>query len=187
MRRLSNTVGFDDAPFHRRQSGRVAVVGAVFAATRFDGVLLGSVERDGEDATEVFATLLRRSRFYEHVQVVLLQGVTFAGFNVVDVPALGAELRRPILVVARRQPNWAKLRQALCEKLPRGWAKWKQLERLGPMEPVGGVYVQRWNLSLDEAKQLIARTTLWGRLPEPLRVAHLIAGALARGESRGGA
>ncbi len=187
MRRLSNTVGFDDAPFHRRQTGRVAVVGAVFASTRFDGVLLGSVERDGDDATEVFAALLRRSRFYEHVQVVLLQGVTFAGFNVVDVPTLGSELRRPVLVVARRQPHWSKLRQALCQKVPRGSEKWKQLERLGPMEPVSGVYVQRWNLSLDEARQLLERTTLWGRLPEPLRVAHLIAGALSRGESRGGA
>lgn len=187
VRRLSNTVGFDDAPFQRRQAGRVAVVGAVFASTRFDGVLLGSVERDGDDATEVFATLLRRSRFYEHVQVVLLQGVTFAGFNIVDVPALAAELRRPVLVVARRQPNWTKLQQALCEKVRHGVAKWKQLERLGPMEAVGGVYVQRWNLSLDEARDVIQRTTIWGRLPEPLRVAHLIAGALSRGESRGGA
>ncbi|MCX8071893.1 MAG: DUF99 family protein [Candidatus Binatia bacterium] len=187
MRRLSNTVGFDDAPFHRRQAGRVPVVGAVFASTRLDGVLLGSVERDGDDATDVFGRLVRESRFYEHIQVVLLQGVTFAGFNVVDVPTLSSELHRPVLVVARRQPNWDKLRRALWEKVPQGRGKWQCLERLGPMEPLAGVYVQRWNLSLDEAQQLLARTTLWGRLPEPLRVAHLIAGALGRGESRGGA
>lgn len=187
MPRLSNTVGFDDAPFPRRHRGRVPVVGAVFASTRFDGVLLGSVERDGDDATAVFARLVRHSRFYEHVQVVFLQGITFGGFNVVDVPALSAQLRRPVLVVARRQPNWEKLRQALCEKIAGGAAKWRVLEQLGPMEPVAGVYVQRCGLSLEDARSIIQRTALWGRLPEPLRVAHLIAGAIARGESRGGA
>lgn len=55
------------------------------------------------------------------------------------------------------------------------------------MEPIAGVYVQRWNVSPEEARLLLERTAIWGRLPEPLRVAHLVAGALARGASRGGA
>jgi hypothetical protein len=187
IRRLSNSVGFDDAPFYRRQHGRVPVVGAVYAATRLDGILLDSVERDGDDATAVFAKLVRDSRFYQHIQVVLLQGVTFAGFNVVDVPRLAQETRRPVLVVARRQPNWEKLRRALLEAVPDGVVKWKRIEGLGPMEPIAGVYVQRWNVSPEEARLLLERTAIWGRLPEPLRVAHLVAGALARGASRGGA
>lgn len=53
------------------------------------------------------------------------------------------------------------------------------------MEPVGGVWVQRAGLSLDEAAALLAATTTQGRIPEPLRVAHLVAGGVGRGESRG--
>jgi endonuclease V-like protein UPF0215 family len=35
------------------------------------------------------------------------------------------------------------------------------------------------------ARKLIASTTLHGQVPEPLRLAHLIAGGVAWGHSRG--
>jgi len=59
------------------------------------------------------------------------------------------------------------------------------IEQAGPMEPVRGVYVQRAGLSLAEARDLLAATTLHGNLPEPMRLAHLIAGGIVTGKSRG--
>jgi hypothetical protein len=53
------------------------------------------------------------------------------------------------------------------------------------MEPAGPVYVQRVGLSLDQAAAVVKRLAIEGSLPEPLRVAHLIAGAIAEGQSRG--
>ena len=53
------------------------------------------------------------------------------------------------------------------------------------MEPVGGVYVQRAGLTLSEAGKMIERLAIGGRIPEPLRVAHLIAGGVREGESKG--
>jgi len=40
-------------------------------------------------------------------------------------------------------------------------------------------------LALDEARYLLKATTLHGNLPEPLRLAHLIAGGVVTGKSRG--
>ncbi|MGE5233004.1 MAG: DUF99 family protein, partial [Acidobacteriota bacterium] len=40
-------------------------------------------------------------------------------------------------------------------------------------------------LTAEEARRVIERLQIHGREPEPLRVAHLVAGALTRGESRG--
>ncbi|HEY5539301.1 MAG TPA: DUF99 family protein, partial [Thermoplasmata archaeon] len=37
----------------------------------------------------------------------------------------------------------------------------------------------------DELRSAIRRCTVRGALPEPLRIAHLIATALVRGESKG--
>lgn len=51
--------------------------------------------------------------------------------------------------------------------------------------PRRGVMVQRVGLDRDAAARFLATTTLHGALPEPLRVAHLIAGGLATGTSRG--
>ena len=184
-RRLTNVVGFDDGPFDRSRSGaRVLLVGAVCARTRLDGVIAGEVRKDGTDATARVAALVRGSQFDGHVRAVLLNGIAFGGFNVVDVQALAETLARPVLVVARRAPRLALIRDALA-RLPGGAAKWRLIERAGPMEPLGGVFVQRAGLSPREALQLLAATTLHGNIPEPLRLAHLIAGGITTGKSRG--
>jgi endonuclease V-like protein UPF0215 family len=184
-RLLTNVVGFDDGPFDRgRRGARVLLVGAVCARTRLDGVISGTVRKDGADATARVAELVRGSQFDRHVRAVLLNGIAFGGFNVVDIHALAAALERPVLVVARRAPRLHLIRSALA-RMPGGAARWRLIERAGAMEPLGGVFVQRVGLSPREAEQLLAATTLHGNLPEPLRLAHLIAGGITTGKSRG--
>jgi endonuclease V-like protein UPF0215 family len=184
-RRFSHTVGFDDAPFARGHRGDVAVVGAVFAAGRLEGVLCGKVRKDGANATRVLAGLVAGSRFAGQLQLVLLQGIALAGFNVVDARALAAATGLPVLVVARRQPRLDLVRRALLGRVRGGERKWRSIERLGPMEALAGVWVQRVGLTGAEAERVIRRLAVHSHLPEPLRTAHLIAGALGRGESRG--
>jgi endonuclease V-like protein UPF0215 family len=183
-KRISHVIGFDDAPFERAHRGNVLIVGAVFAGTRLEGVLSGKVRRDGVNATRVLIDLVRQSRFGAHAQAILLQGIAFAGFNVVDVHAVHDMLKIPVLVVARRAPNLAAIRAALLHKVPGGRRKWALIEQLGPMEAVQGVYVQRAGITLDKAADLIRRLALHSTLPEPLRTAHLIAGGVTQGESR---
>jgi hypothetical protein len=184
VKRYSHVIGFDDAPFERAHRGDVMIVGAVFAGTRLEGVLSGKVRRDGANATRVLIDLVRQSRFGAHVQAILLQGVAFAGFNVVDVPSVHATLKIPVLVVARRAPNLTAIRSALLHKVPGGRRKWALIEKLGRMEAVQGVYVQRAGITLDQAADLIRRLAQHSTLPEPLRTAHLIAGGVTQGESR---
>lgn len=186
-RPFAHTVGFDDAPFDRNgpDGGPVRVVGAVFAGERLDGVVSGTVARDGSDATAELIRLVTTSRFYPQLRLIFLQGVAFAGFNVVDPVLLHHALGIPVLVVARRRPDRDRIRQALLTRIPGGARKWAVLERLGPMEPRGGVWVQRAGLSPSDAEAALAAWTLHGKIPEPLRVAHLIAGGIGDGHSRG--
>lgn len=184
MRRLSNAIGFDDAPFDRAHRGDVLVVGAVYAAERLEGVLSTRVRRDGANATQRLADVVRRSRFRPHLQLVMLQGIAFAGFNVVDLESLHAVTGVPVLVVVRRRPNLQKIRRALLENVAGGARKIGLIERAGPVEPAAGVFVQRAGLSLPEAEAAIRLHARYGNLPEPLRTAHLIAGGIATGESR---
>lgn len=183
-RRLSHVIGFDDTPFDRAHRGDVLVVGAVYAGLRLEGVLSGKVRRDGVNSTRALIDTIARSRFRAHLQAVLLQGIAFAGFNVVDLHALHAALQVPVIAVARRQPDFAAIRRALLHRVPGGRRKWALIERLGPMEPAAGVYVQRVGISLDRTAELIRRLAVHSVLPEPLRTAHLIAGGVTEGESR---
>ena len=185
MRGFANVIGFDDAPFPPKKIGPVPVVGAVFASRRFEGILVGQVERDGVDAAARLSDLVSKSRSAEHIQLVLLQGITMAGFNVVDVFALHDSLRVPVLVVSRKLPNVERFRDALTRHIPGGISRWAIVERLGPMEPMGSVYVQRVGIDQEKAAAVLRNLTIYGNIPEPLRTAHIIAGGLAEGHSRG--
>lgn len=182
---VSHVVGFDDAPFPRGARGDVPVVGCVFSGTTFTGVLSGRVRKDGRNATESLARLVTTSKWAPQLQLVMLQGIALAGFNVVDLAALRRLTGLPALVVARRAPDLAAIRDALLTRVPGGARKWALVEKAGPMEPCAGVFVQRAGLTLAEASHVIARTALHGRVPEPLRTAHLVAGGAWGGESRG--
>jgi endonuclease V-like protein UPF0215 family len=210
-----NVIGFDDGPFEREHRGDVLLVGAVCSRTRLDGVVSGRVRRDGADATRRMITLVQESPFRAHVRAVMLQGIAVGGFNVVDVWELSRVLGLPVLVVTRRPPDLAAVRRALFSEAPaqrprvRGAArKWRLIERAGAVEPLGvsrralrrggpprgptglhtatpRLWVQRVGLSLPEARALVAATTLHGNVPEPLRLAHIIAGGVATGWSHG--
>ncbi len=185
LKRFSNIIGFDDAPFIRNDTGFVPVVGAVYAGLRFDGVLIGRIARDGTDAANVLAALVSQSKFNDHAQLIMLQGIAMAGFNVVDVVCLHDQLKLPVLVIARHRPHMRAIRDALINQMPHGREKWALIERLGPMEPVANVFVQRIGLSMDQAGTVIQRFAVHSHIPEPIRTAHLIAGALVDGQSRG--
>jgi endonuclease V-like protein UPF0215 family len=209
-----NVIGFDDGPFPRDHKGDVLLVGVVCSGTRVDGILSGKIRRDGANATRAMVAMVRASQFGTHVQAIMLQGIAVGGFNVVDVHSLSAALRVPVLVVTRRRPDMAAVKRALFSDAPEarprvtGAArKWKLIEEAGTMEilgesrrslrkekakPPSGIrtttprlWIQRAGLSLDEARKLVADTTLHGNIPEPLRLAHLIAGGITTGSSRG--
>ena len=180
----AHAIGFDDAPFLRSHRGDVLVVGAVHAGDRLDGVLATRVRRDGVNATERLIEVLTASRFHPQLQLVWLQGIALAGFNVVDIHRLHAATGLPVLVAARRPPDLAAIRRALLDKVPGGARKWRLIEAAGPMEAMGGIWVQRAGLTADDAAAAVSCWQINGKLPEPLRTAHLIAGGVTGSSSR---
>jgi len=180
---LSHVVGFDDAPFDRAHRGDVLVAGTVFAGTRLEGVLATRVRRDGANASARLAECVSASRFRPQLHVILLQGIAFAGFNVVDLAALHRRTGLPVVVVVRREPDLAAIRSALLGRVRGGVRKWRLIEAAGPVEPAAGLHVQRAGIGLAETEAVLSRLQLHGRLPEPLRVAHLVAGGVTTGES----
>lgn len=180
--RTVRTIGFDDAPFRRGSRGQVGVAGVVCAGTRFEGLIWGRVRQDGWNATDVLVELLSGSKFLPQLHLVLLDGIAFGGFNVVDLPRLAAELGRPCLAVMRRPPDLVAVETAL-RHLPRAPARLRLLARAGPVHRAGGFVFQVQGTSPEAAAAALARVTDRGAVPEPLRLAHLIGAAVRTGES----
>ena len=185
VKRYSNIIGVDDGPFAFDHVGHVPIVGAIFTSLDLTGVIIGQVEKDGTNGADQIVEMVAASKFVEHVQLVMLQGIALAGFNVVDVFRLHEQLGLPVLIVSRRLPDMAAIRAALLTQIPHGERKWQLIDRLGPMEPAGRVYIQRVGLTSEKAVAVVERFAIHGHLPEPLRIAHLIAGAVTEGQSRG--
>jgi endonuclease V-like protein UPF0215 family len=178
-------LGIDDGPFQKRTSRAVPVVGVMMEGPDLvEAVALTRFPVDGEGVTDFLADWVRGLRFRPALQGVVLGGITIAGLAVVDVEQLARELEVPVLVVNRRQPTDERLRAAL--ESAGLHARRELLERAPPAHPVGDrLYVAACGLDPDEAAAAVRASRNKSEVPEPLRLAHLIAGAVARGESRG--
>ena len=179
MPRFAHVIAFDDCPFDREHRGDVGLIGAVFAGARLDGVVSGRVRRDGANSASVMAKLIFDSRFVEHLQLIMLQGIAVAGFNVVDVFELHSVTGLPVLVVAKKEPDYEAIHDTLTLRVRGGARKWQVIERLGAMEKARGVWIQRVGLTEAETDTILQRFALSGNYPEPVRVAHLIASGVS--------
>jgi endonuclease V-like protein UPF0215 family len=79
-------LGVDDGVFTPHSEELVDVVGVVYRGGYWlDGFMHTRVRVDGLDATEKLAEMIIKSPHYPQLRVVMLNGVTLAGFNVVDI------------------------------------------------------------------------------------------------------
>lgn len=175
-------VGFDDAPFPRKPRVRVPLVGAVCAGTRFEGMVLGRVVRDGFGATDEIARLLVDGKFLPQVHLVLLDGIAFGGFNVVDLERLARALDRPCVAVMRKHPDLPAVERVLAS-LSRGEQRLATLRRAGPIHAAPPFHFQVQGATPAEIARALPRVTDRGHVPEALRLAHLIGTAIVTGQS----
>ena len=180
--RVLRAIGFDDAPFERRRGGRVQVAGVVCAGTRFEGMVWGHVRQDGWDATEALAHMLEPGKFLPQIHLVLLDGLSFGGFNLVDLEALARRLERPCVAVLRRPPDLAAVERAV-RRLPRPERRLALIAKAGPVYVRPPFAFQVMGAPPEAIADALRRITDRGNVPEPLRLAHLVGAAVRRGES----
>jgi len=180
--RTLRAIGFDDAPFVRRRRGDVGVAGVVCADTRFEGLVWGRLRQDGWNATAAISRLLVGGKFLPQLHLVLLDGLSFGGLNLVDLPALAATLRRPCIAVMRRPPDLAAMERAI-RRLPSAERRLALLQAAGAVHTVGRFTFQVAGAAPAAVADALARLTDRGEVPEALRLAHLVGAAVRRGES----
>lgn len=188
MKADARILGFDDGPFTWDDS-TVPVIGVVARGGGYvEGVLRTEVEVDGDDATDALATSVARSRFRDEIRAILLDGIALGGFNVVDLDALHERTRVPVLAVTQGEPDLAAMEDALRRHVDGAERKVAILRRHAPrMYPTEGkpIGVRCVGMAERDVPALLAATTIRGLVPEPLRLAHLVATAYVEGESRG--
>ncbi len=178
-------LGVDDGAFVPHVEGQVPVIGVVFRGGYWlDGVMHTKVAVDGFDATDRISSMIAGSSHYKQLRVIMLNGITFAGFNVVDVKALNLATKLPVITVTREKPDLGEIHKAL-RNLPQSEERWEAILNAG--EPVevstrnakAKVYMQSVGVSKEDAQKILRLTSTRSNVPEALRVAHLIASGIS--------
>jgi hypothetical protein len=164
-------------------------VGVVMRGNQYiEGVLHDIITIDGMDATSVCEEMITKTRYYTQLKAVLFDGATLGGFNIVDVNLLWEHTQIPIITVTRKQPDFEKISDALQAH----FSDWKQrlsLLKKGRMYKMdtahNPIFIKCLGVSFSQAKEIITLATIRGVIPESLRVAHIVASGISRGESYG--
>jgi len=163
---------------------KCCVVGCVTCEGYVEGFMYAEIEIDGLDATEKIVGMLKKSKFGKQIKCIFLPGITLGGFNLVDIQKVYEETETPVVVVMRRKPDMEEFDSAM-RNLENYSIRKRIAERAGEIRKAGKLYIQTAGLSFDEARELVGAATLRGNMPEPVRIAHLVASAIIHGESRG--
>ncbi|MBD3226675.1 MAG: DUF99 family protein [Candidatus Lokiarchaeota archaeon] len=175
-------IGIDDAPFIPHSKGSVRVFGVITRGNyRVDGIEQTKIEIDGFDATEKIGEMILNSKHHGQIRIIILNGITFGGFNVCDIKKLSKKTNRPVIVIIEHEPDLKSIKEAL-EKNQVNWEKkWEIFERIKLIEEiyikknVKPIYIH-YTDQLDKriAKKVIEKTRGLSNIPECLRIAHLI-------------
>ncbi|MHA1143990.1 MAG: endonuclease dU [Candidatus Helarchaeota archaeon] len=181
MKKEIKILGIDDAPFKLKSSGRTHVFGVVYRGASFlEGVIHTTVEIDGIDSTDQIVEMILSSPHHQQLKLIMIDGLTVGGFNVIDVNDLFKRVNRPVIVIIEHHPNFNSIKKAL-RHFSDGNERWQLIQKLVSLhelqiiKDLNPIYFQPIGISVNDAILAIKSCTVNGRIPEPLRVAHLIA------------
>jgi endonuclease V-like protein UPF0215 family len=145
-----------------------------------DGLALGRASVGGDDATSSISSLYRKLRRND-VNFLMVSGCILSLYNIIDVDGLAKRTRLPTVCLTYKET--AGIEDAIVRHFPSGGEeKLVAYRKLGNREPVKlpsghTVYIRRSGVSLTDACAVLKNFTLQGSVPEPVRVARLLARA----------
>lgn len=175
-----HTIAIDDARYARGDDCTELIF--VFCRGLFlEKVIRSRISVDGLDATETIIRILINRK--EQYGIILTHGVTFGGFNVIDIQKIYTILKKPIISVTENQPTGEIMLDAL-KKLPNFKIRGKMMQSAGELYTTNpeigknNLYFHIKGISEGTAKDYLTKFGVRSRLPEPLFLAHKIASGI---------
>jgi endonuclease V-like protein UPF0215 family len=176
-----HVVGVEDGSFQKNVTKKALLVAVLVTGSKIEQVKAFKITVDGLDATERLSANIRNWAF----DVLLLSGISFAGFNLIDPMKVFEAFGKPIIIISRTKPNNKTVKRALRAHFEDWETRWAIFEKLGSVHKTvtlfgkQPIYLETVKADAEWATQLVCALAFWGRLPEPLRVARLIARGLS--------
>ncbi|MDQ1279978.1 MAG: uncharacterized protein QG670_1240 [Thermoproteota archaeon] len=154
------------------------LIGIVFRGGFWlDGAMKTEIKGNGLDVTEKIVNMVKTSPHFDQLRVIMLNRIVFSNFNFVDVRKLFTITRLPVIVMIKRK-NMADVKNAL-RKLPNFEEQWRIIQNSGEtvaMKLNGkNTYFLISGIGKGDAEKIVKMSCTRLSIPEPIRVAHVIA------------
>ncbi len=144
-----------------------------------DGFVFGSATIGGDDATDaVVGMFYRLSR--NDINVIMLRGVIISFFNIVDLERVYLETGVPVIGLTFKES--AGLEEHIKHHFTgdEGQHKIEQYRKVGgriktSLKTGATIYIRAAGLDANTATRILDKFTLQGAIPEPVRLAQLLA------------
>jgi len=176
------TIGIDDAKFKFNSEYKTTLlIGVICQGIRMVGISKRVIEIDGNDATRKLIELIEQNEM--HVQYTLTHTITFAGFNLINLKTIYNKTGKPIIAITEREVNLDSVKSALIKRFPEEYkSKLQNIIDAGNLyefntKTAGGfsrIFFQVKGIELKEVENLVQKISIDSKLPECIRLAHLI-------------
>lgn len=145
-----------------------------------DGFVFGSATIEGDDATEAMISMYEKLDRND-ISFILVSGLIISMYNIVDMAKLWKKTKIPIIGVTYEESDG--MEEAIRHHFPNSYeSKITQYRNLGMRTKISlhtkhDIYLRVEGCDMKEAKKLLDTFTLQGAIPEPLRVAQILAKA----------
>jgi endonuclease V-like protein UPF0215 family len=176
-------VGVDDGAFSASKGvgERALLLAVLFRRSNIQAVRMGTIEVDGSDGQTVLKSLIRSLSS----DLVMLSGISFAGFNTIDISKLAHELKKPVLAISGEKPDNRAVRKALKDHFVDWEKRWSSIRSAGklytcrPLKDEPKLYFEVMGATPGFGNIVVSKTAVISRLPEPIRVARIMAKGLS--------
>ncbi|MEM3832797.1 MAG: DUF99 family protein [Thermoprotei archaeon] len=181
---VKHMLGIDDGAFPsfvkiKKKTFKTLLVGVLLTNMKLEWIGSELITVDGNEATDIIIKIVKKSPIKPNV--IFLSGISFAGFNIADPFKINSDLNIPIIIIVEKKPSMPSIKDALMKHFPDWENRWKIIERTQPLveikqtEKSKPIYCYFLGLDNRLTIEIIKNTSLGGKIPEPIRLANMIA------------
>ncbi len=199
MKKKIGILAFDDGP-HKHEDllhlsndpdylpRSVPLIGVFCHGTQLIHVFQSTIAVDGTDATSQILKVYHTHPFRPEIRLILIDSPTLAGFNPPNPFDIHSQTGIPVVLIPSSEPK-SHIAEVYAKAFPNRIETIAFLQQLPPLDSLlvtintdpntsRMIYFHAIGTTKDELLEVLHHLSLYSAIPEPLRLAHIIASSL---------
>ena len=199
MKKKICILAFDDGPhlksdlahFNQKsnKNSNIPLIGVVCRGIQLLNVSKGSIQVDGTDSTKEILKMYESNPYKDEIRLIMIDSPTLGGFNPPNPFEIFEKTKIPIILLPDKKPK-SVINEVYSKVFPEREEQIKFLKKLPKLESLivyvnqdpkisREIFFHTIGITKNEIIDLLNHLSEFSAIPEPLRLAHIIASSFA--------